>query len=146
MKITEFMDKDHIEIGKLFDVYLERYANGSAAYEIFAQFRHRLERHMAWEEEVLFKISDDVAGKDNMLTGELRLQHDRIKELLSKIQQALKDGSNAKIFNDDLFAVMSAHEKMEDDSFYSWLDDTLDEKVKNEALASIAAVSKRYKI
>ncbi|MCL5412510.1 MAG: hemerythrin domain-containing protein [Candidatus Marsarchaeota archaeon] len=142
MQVTEFMDKDHAAMEKLFASLVARGKDRQNLRDRFAQFRVRMERHMAWEEDVLFKIVEQKTGGQSILVEELTTQHARIKELLAGIAKAIDDGTPFGVLRDDLDAVMSAHEKMEDSSLYPWLDQTLSAGERDSAIAYMKSLGK----
>src|SRR5690348_904548 len=87
--ISRFFQGDHDRLDALLQSFqtLKRH-NFSKAKEAFMQFKSGLERHIRWEEEILFPLWEDKTGmSDGGPTFVMRQEHRRIEEQLRAIDR-----------------------------------------------------------
>ena len=137
--IYEFMSGDHRRLDALLAEAKNLCGSGDAggAASKFEDFRHGLLRHIGWEEGILFgMVYEELEDRDVLIIDELKLQHARIREDLESIGEAPCDKASEPLIA-DLVAVLDAHDRMEEEGFYPWLDESLDESRMGEAMAAI---------
>lgn len=132
--ISAFFENDHREI----DAILERTAFDSpSALSNFSAFNARLERHIRWEEELLFPA---VAAKAPPLAmGPIRvmkLEHQAIREHKAATLAALKagDAASAKAHSEAMVQVLTGHNHKEEAVLYP----ACDQMLASEAQALLA--------
>ena len=101
----------------------------AAANSLFNQIKADLERHIGWEEEILFPIFEGRTGmRDGEPTAVMRQEHRQIKDFLDQIQAALVQQWPAPISDtlalQDLFL---QHNHKEEQFVYPVLDSLLDQ-------------------
>lgn len=123
--ISAFFENDHREI----DAILERTAFASpSALADFSEFDARLERHIRWEEELLFPA---VAAKAPPLEmGPIRvmkMEHVAIRQHKAAALAALKagDGAAAKAHSEAMLQVLTGHNRKEEAVLYPACDQML---------------------
>ncbi len=128
-KIFDFFEKDHREIDALF---LDLRFKALAEYRgIFEEYDRRLERHIVWEETILFPA---LAQKNPMFKeGPIRvmlIEHKEIRQEKAAVIQALKkaDLSDAKIHEKALASILSHHNAKEEQVLYPACDRFLEDK------------------
>lgn len=94
--ITQYYADDHDRLDGLFQQFQEyKLSDQAKARHFFEQFRSGLDRHIRWEEEILFPLFED---KNNMHgvgpTAVMRAEHIQIRDLLKIIGQRLSEGSS----------------------------------------------------
>ena len=138
-RIYEFMSGDHRRMDALLAEARALCGSGDAqgAASKFKSFRDGLLRHIGWEEDILFgMVYEELKDRDVLIIDELKLQHARIREDLESVGAAPCDkASEPRIA--DLVAVLDAHDRMEEEEFYPWLDESLDESRIDVAMAAI---------
>ncbi len=139
-KIFDFFEKDHREIDSLF---LDLRFKGLAEYRgIFKEYDRRLERHIVWEETVLFPA---LAEKNPMFKeGPIRvmlMEHKEIRQEKAAAIQALKkdDLAGAKTREKALAKVLSHHNAKEEQVLYPACDRFLGEKDIESVLSRIGS-------
>ena len=61
--VLEFMGKDHDRLDKIFKEFREVKTNDRAKLiPLFHDFKTGLQRHIVWEEEILFPVFEDETG------------------------------------------------------------------------------------
>ena len=89
--VTEHYGHDHSRLDELLQKFAElKETDVIAARPIFNKFKTGLERHIAWEEEILFPIFEAKTGmRDGGPTAVMRYEHTLIKDFLAKIHDSL---------------------------------------------------------
>jgi iron-sulfur cluster repair protein YtfE (RIC family) len=123
--VTEHYGHDHTRLDDLlkqFEVLNE--ADPVAAHPIFADFKAGLERHIGWEEEILFPIFEARTGmRDGGPTAVMRWEHTMIKDFLLKIHDSL--ARQKKAIKEDvrgLHGLLKMHNHKEENILYPALD------------------------
>ncbi|EET90070.1 MAG: Hemerythrin HHE cation binding domain protein [Candidatus Micrarchaeum acidiphilum ARMAN-2] len=138
-RVYEFMSGDHRRLDALLAEARALCGSGNAqdAASKFEAFRQGLLRHIGWEEYILFgMVYEELKDRDVLIIDELKLQHARIREDLEAIGAAPCNKASETLMN-DLAAVLDAHDRMEEEGFYPWLDESLDESKIDAAMAAI---------
>ena len=138
-RIYEFMSGDHRRLDALLAGARALCSSGAAqgAASKFKSFREGLLRHIGWEEDILFgMVYEELKDRDVLIIDELKLQHARIREDLESVGAAPCDKASEPLIA-DLVAVLDAHDRMEEEGFYPWLDESLDESRIDVAMAAI---------
>lgn len=134
INISKFMSADHSRLNYIFQEFKE--SQKADGYKLlFAEFKIGIERHIRWEEEILFPLAKLKLGNDSAIIDELLLQHKRIIEDVNEISIHL-NARNA-IIETDLESLLTAHDKMEEDGIYPWLDESIDGETRKDALSKM---------
>jgi regulator of cell morphogenesis and NO signaling len=93
--ISRFYEEDHDRLDRLFQEFQRLKQNDFLkAREIFSQFYAGLERHILWEEEILFPVFEEKSGMHQVgPTAVMRIEHTQIRGFLEVIHQRLLEGS-----------------------------------------------------
>ena len=123
--ISGFFQGDHDRLDVLLQSFqtLKR-RHFSKAKEAFTQFKSGLERHIRWEEEVLFPLWEEKTGmSDSGPTFVMRHEHRRIEEQLRTIDRNIT-GDNADDAEPEqaLVALLAAHNLKEERVLYPAID------------------------
>jgi hemerythrin superfamily protein len=85
--ITTFYEADHDRLDELFKTFqgLKR-SDFAKAEDAFKEFKVGLQRHIVWEEELLFPLWEEKTGMiEDGPTPVMRFEHSQIKQLLESI-------------------------------------------------------------
>jgi regulator of cell morphogenesis and NO signaling len=138
----DFMAQDHNRLDEMFKQFRsEKNTNLSEAEKLFSEFKAGLERHIVWEEEMLFPLFESRTGMRNEgPTAVMRIEHRQIKELLERIRSKIetKDTTTGD-FENSLVDILSAHNQKEEGVLYPWFDNSLSAREREEALAKMEA-------
>lgn len=129
--IKKFFEEDHKRLDKIFENFEKKINNDfNKAKSIFHDFKIGLQRHIVWEENVLFPIFEEKTGMKNVgPTQVMRIEHKMIKEQLEKIHDKIKSSNkNISELSTKLIEILSTHNKKEESILYPWIDETLDKK------------------
>ncbi|MBI1979255.1 MAG: hemerythrin domain-containing protein [Elusimicrobia bacterium] len=125
--IADFMGKDHDRLDGLFKEFQsKKVTEPENAQKSFFDFKSGLERHIVWEEEILFPIFEERTGMRGGPTNVMRTEHVQIKELLGGIyDKILKSIFQTETLESQIISVLSSHNVKEENVLYPWIDQTL---------------------
>ena len=142
--ILEFMNEDHDRLDNKIRKYsTEKLVDIEQAESIFLFFKSELERHIVWEEDILFPVFErKTSNKDAGPTSVMRMEHIQIKDHLQKIQRKLR----AKKIQDPcgeevaLFKLLESHNQKEENILYPGIDNLTSEQEKDQMIKRISAI------
>ncbi len=137
---TNFEDQ-HKGINKLFKEYQEmKVKDLKRAKEIFEQFASNLQRHMLWEERILFPILiSEGSGNTSHAVEVIKNEHKKILELLKHLYLKVSKDEDSKKEEEDLISALIKHEEFEDDVLHPVIERSSE---KNEAFEAIIDIPK----
>ncbi len=144
--ITGVFRKDHEEVGRLLAALdFSTFGKALAGAEAFAR---RLERHMAWEEEVLFpavgRAEPSLAREDLPV---LRAEHARLRWLSAEVLGLLRERSpKAERRAAELCEFLAEHSAKEDALVYAAGDRALSPAEAGEVLAAVELSAARSRL
>lgn len=131
------MSKDHERLDKIFSEFKNsEHEDIENAPKLLIEFKEGIERHIRWEEEILFPLVESKLNeKDPAIIKELLVQHKRIKEDVDDLYAYVNGGkATNKVVENDLGQLLIYHDKMEEEGIYPWIDEFVDEKNRESAL------------
>lgn len=138
--ISKFMEQDHDRLDDLYNQFKELKASDqNKANEIFSEFKSDLQKHIFWEEEILFPLFEYKTGMhDTGPTAVMRIEHKEIKNYLNEIFTNLNNGNTqTKDLENELFEVLYAHNLKEENILYPMIDNLVDDKEREEIFFKI---------
>lgn len=139
-KITEFMGRDHKRLDGIFNEFRRlKDRDLNKAGNLFSDFKTGLERHIVWEEEILFPAFEDRTGMySSGPTAVMRMEHRQIKEFLEEIQGRIqKQDLHTGEFEEALIRILSQHDQKEEAVLYPWIDRSLSDEERGEIILKI---------
>lgn len=136
------MSEDHDRLDGIFTEYRNAGPEALALEKkkkLFSDFASGLQRHIYWEEEILFPRFEEKTGmKDMGPTVVMRMEHRKIKEYLEQIQKQLQKGDAAtEGIEEGLLSILTAHNEKEEKILYPWIDRELPADLRKEMLAKM---------
>ncbi len=135
-KVTSELEHDHDRLDHLLDTYrrLKR-VDFAAARQAFRDFKMGLQRHIHWEEDVLFPLFEDKTGMhDRGPTLVMRAEHREIGRWLNALQDKVRAGDvDSGREEQVLFEILFAHNHKEENVLYPMLDRLLSAEEKAAA-------------
>lgn len=137
--ISTFFTDDHDRLDALLQSFqvLKR-QQVSKAKETFREFKLGLERHIRWEETLLFPLWEEKTGMFDGPTAVMRHEHRRIEEQLQAIDRNLAE---EKMGDDQpeqaLLALLGAHNLKEERVLYPAIDQVATPEECRELLTRI---------
>ena len=142
--VTEALAWDHDRLEAIEARAFEARARGdaAAARETFALFARGLERHIRFENEILFPEFEARSGlgPEAGPTAAMRIEHRRIEELLAAIERSIGEPRpQAEALRRELHQVLGDHNVKEEQVLYPATDRLLGEAERDELVARIQA-------
>jgi regulator of cell morphogenesis and NO signaling len=123
--ITEYFEQDHNRLDDLFVNFQQsKRQDFKKAKEYFVAFKFGLQRHIIWEEEILFPLFEKQTGLvDQGPTAMMRYEHRMIGEKLEAIHKKVQLADpNSDNEEKELLATLSHHNNKEEDVLYPAID------------------------
>lgn len=132
--ITEFYEKDHDRLDEWFKTFQTvKRSDVAKAKDAFKEFKIGLQRHIVWEEELLFPMWEEKTGMtEDGPTPMMRHEHDQIKQLLDAIHQKVeRQDLNTDQEEQALLNLLTSHNRKEERALYPAIDNvtSADERV-----------------
>ncbi len=140
-KVFDFMAQDHDRLDGIFKNFREMKNDDlKQANSLFHDFKIGLQRHIVWEEEILFPIFEKKTGMfETGPTAVMRMEHRQIKEFLEKIHDQILKGETRGIdeLEKGLMEVLTVHNLKEENILYPWIDNTLNDPERGEVFTQM---------
>lgn len=131
------MADDHDRLDKIFAEFRKiKNTDLSKAKRLFHDFKTGLQRHIVWEEEILFPLFEDKTSmRETGPTAVMRREHSHIKDFLEAIHDQIANG-NDTIDNlaESLIDILTDHNNKEEDVLYPWIDNSVSDPEREKAL------------
>jgi regulator of cell morphogenesis and NO signaling len=91
--ITAFYEQDHDRLDELFKTFQKlKRSDFPKAKEAFKEFKFGLQRHIVWEEEILFPLWEKETGiTEGGATSVMRTEHRQIEQQLEAIHRKVSE-------------------------------------------------------
>ncbi len=123
--ITALYEKDHDRLDDLFKTFqTSKRSDFAKAKEAFKAFKVGLQRHIVWEEELLFPTWEEKTGMiEDGPTPVMRFEHEQIKKLLESIHQKVEQ-QNLESDQEEqaLLNLLGSHNRKEEKALYPAID------------------------
>ena len=123
--ITALYEKDHDRLDELFKTFqTSKRSDFAKAKEAFKEFKVGLQRHIIWEEELLFPMWEEKTGMiEDGPTPVMRFEHEQIKKLLEAIHQKVEQ-QNLESDQEEqaLLNLLGSHNRKEEKALYPAID------------------------
>lgn len=140
--VADFMARDHDRLDAIFRQFQsQKTTDLSEAEKLFSEFKAGLEKHIVWEEEILFPLFESRTGMRNEgPTAVMRMEHRQIKDILEQIHRKIvtKDRTTSEL-ETGLIEILTSHNQKEEGVLYPWFDQTLGAREQEEILARMGA-------
>jgi regulator of cell morphogenesis and NO signaling len=123
--ITDFMARDHDRLDALFSRFQAAKTRViESAVRLFSEFKRGLQRHILWEEQILFPVFEGRTGMEEQgPTAVMRMEHRQIKGFLEQIHDHIaKKETDTDGFEQDLVETLAEHNRKEETILYPWID------------------------
>jgi iron-sulfur cluster repair protein YtfE (RIC family) len=123
--VKDYFEADHDRLDELFKKFQHlKQTESPKAKEIFKEFKVGLQRHIVWEEEILFPLFERKTGiAQGGPTQVMRMEHRQIRDLLESIHKKIQDQNpDTDPEEQTLLSVLSAHNQKEENILYPAID------------------------
>ncbi len=124
--ISAFFAEDHDRLDALFQSFqTSKRRDFAKAKEAFVEFKFGLQRHIVWEEELLFPLWEEKTGMAEAgPTAVMRAEHRRIAEQLEAIHlKVAAQNSDSDQEEGALLQVLNSHNMKEERVLYPAIDE-----------------------
>ncbi|MEI7998461.1 MAG: hemerythrin domain-containing protein [Candidatus Omnitrophota bacterium] len=131
--ISVFYGGDHDELDGHLKKFQElKHKNFAEAKPSFRSFKFGLQRHILWEEEMLFPIFESKTGmKDGGPTAVMRHEHVLIKEALETLHEKVRQHNpDSDQEETALISILKEHNNKEESVLYPAIDELTTEEEK----------------
>ncbi|HJZ12690.1 MAG TPA: hemerythrin domain-containing protein [Acidobacteriota bacterium] len=145
--IFEFFERDHDRLDELFLGFQKhKRSNFPKAREYFAAFKFGLQRHIVWEEDVLFPLYDNTVRMEYGPTFVMRLEHKEIAQKLEALHKKIQSGDvNSDREEQDLKDTLRLHNDKEENILYPTIDRTFTTEEKRSLFEALLKIpEERY--
>lgn len=149
-KISTTFEEDHDRLDTLFKTFQDcKRTNCSRAKESFKEFKFGLQRHIVWEEDLLFPLWDEKTGMaEGGPTQVMRKEHRQIGECLEAIHQKVQE-QNPDSDREEraLLELLGAHNMKEERVLYPSIDQVTSEEERTSIYRAMKEIpEERYKV
>lgn len=116
---------DHDRLDELLEAYRQlKHVDFARAKQAFREFKFGLQRHIIWEETVLFPLFEQKTGMhDRGPTAVMRTEHREIGRRLEALHAKVRDHDTASDQEErDLLQALAAHNQKEENVLYPAID------------------------
>lgn len=133
--VLSFMGEDHDRLDNIFKEFRNiKNTNENRARNLFHEFKIGLQKHIVWEEEILFPLFENKTGThDTCPTAVMRIEHRQIKDFLERIHRSLGKDIQTDDLEEGLIEALTGHNNKEENILYPWIDSSVGEQEKGEA-------------
>jgi iron-sulfur cluster repair protein YtfE (RIC family) len=136
--IAGYFEDDHARLDRRFKEFQDtKRTDFARAAAHFAEFKAGLERHIVWEEEILFPGFEDKTGMHHSGPTEvMRMEHRLIKQFLQAIAQKLaRQDTDTEAEESGLRQTLGEHNRKEEQILYPAIDGMLNPAERARAFA-----------
>ncbi len=145
--VTSYYEDDHDRLDELFKQFQQlKRLNFMKAKEFFKEFKFGLQRHIIWEEEILFPLFEQKTGITQGPTEVMRQEHRIIGKYLEAIHEQVKVKNPDSDENEQLLLnVLLMHNQKEEQILYPTIDRSLMDSERAEVFTTMKNMPKeRY--
>ena len=141
--ITAYYEQDHDRLDELFKMFqTSKRSDFSKAKEAFKDFKIGLQRHIVWEEELLFPMWEEKTGMvEDGPTPVMRFEHEQIKQLLDAIHHKV-EGQNLQTDQEEqaLLTLLGSHNRKEERALYPAIDNVASADEREKVFSNMKSI------
>ena len=149
-KISVTFEQDHDRLDALFTTFQEQKRKDFAkAKEAFVAFKFGLQRHIVWEEDILFPKWEENSGMaEGGPTQVMRTEHRLIGDCLEAIHRnVLKQNPNSDNDEQKLLELLKSHNMKEERILYPSIDQVISDEERAELYQAMKDIpEERYRV
>lgn len=147
--IRQFYEQDHDRLDELFKTFqrLKR-SDFAKAKDAFKEFKVGLQRHIVWEEDLLFPLWEEKSGmSDSGPTFVMRAEHRQIGQQLEAIHdKVVEQNPDSDQEEQALAAILGSHNMKEERVLYPALDQVTSVEERQRVFRNMKDIpEERYK-
>ncbi len=142
--IATYYETDHDRLDDLFKQFqASKRSDFVRAKDRFRQFKIGLQRHIVWEEEILFPIFEEHTGiKGTGPTAMMRSEHRQIGDFLEAIHRKVQhQDPESDAEESGLWELLGSHNQKEEQILYPMIDRLLGNQKRHDIFMRMKKVS-----
>ena len=148
--ISKFFEQDHDRLDELFKTFQRvKRSDFPKAKEAFKDFKFGLQRHIVWEEDLLFPLWEEKTGMaEGGPTFVMRNEHRQIGQQLEAIHQKVAEQNpDSDQEEQSLLTLLGSHNMKEERVLYPAIDDVTSAEERETVFLNIKNIPEdRYKV
>ena len=148
--IAAFFEQDHDRLDELFKTFQQlKRSDAGKAKDAFKEFKFGLQRHIVWEEDLLFSLWEKKTGMtDSGPTPAMRNEHRQIEQQLEAIHQKVTDQNpDSDREEQSLLDLLGAHNRKEERALYPAIDQVTSAEERETVFQGMKNIpEERYKL
>jgi iron-sulfur cluster repair protein YtfE (RIC family) len=148
--ISVLFQEDHDRLDALFKSFQElKRKDFAKAKEAFVQFKFGLQRHIVWEEDLLFPLWEEKTGmSEGGPTFVMRAEHRKIGEALEAIHQKVQEQNpDSDREEQALLELLESHNMKEERILYPSIDQVTSDEERASVYRRMGEIpEERYKV
>jgi hemerythrin superfamily protein len=148
--ISAFYEQDHDRLDELFKTFQQwKRSDFAKAKEAFKEFKFGLQRHIVWEEDLLFPLWEAKTGmSDSGPTFVMRAEHRRIAEQLEAIHRKVAEQNpDSDREEESLLSLLGSHNVKEEQVLYPAIDQVTTPEERQDVFQKMNAIPEdRYRV
>jgi iron-sulfur cluster repair protein YtfE (RIC family) len=148
--ISTFYEQDHDRLDELFKTFQKfKRSDFAKAKEAFKEFKFGLQRHIVWEEDLLFPLWEEKTGMcDGGPTFVMRNEHRQIAQLLEALHDKVAE-QNPDCDQEEqaLLNLLGSHNMKEERVLYPAIDQVTNEEERETVFRNMDNIpEERYRV
>jgi regulator of cell morphogenesis and NO signaling len=148
--VSAFFEQDHDRLDELFKTFQQlKRSDFPKAKEAFKEFKFGLQRHIVWEEEVLFPLWEKKTGmSDSGPTPVMRNEHRQIGQQLEAIHGKVSEQNpDSDKEEQALLDILGSHNRKEERALYPAIDQVASPDDREAVFQNMKKIpEERYKV
>ncbi len=148
--ITAFYEQDHDRLDELFKTFQQlKRSDLAKAKEAFREFKLGLQRHIVWEEDLLFPLWEKKTGRsEEGPTVVMRVEHRQIGQQLEAIHsKVLEQNPDSDKEEQTLLDILGSHNRKEERALYPAIDQVASVEDRETVFNNMKSIpEERYKL
>ena len=148
--ISAFYEQDHDRLDELFKTFQKmKRSDFAKAKEAFKEFKFGLQRHIVWEEDVLFPLWEEKTGmSEGGPTSVMRAEHRQIGQQLEAIHGKVADQNpDSDQEEQALLDLLGSHNMKEERVLYPTIDQLTSAEERETVFQNMKHIpEERYKL
>ena len=148
--ISAFFEQDHDRLDELFKTFQKlKRIDFAKAKEAFKAFKFGLQRHIVWEEDLLFPLWEEKTGMtEDGPTVAMRVEHRRIGQQLEAIHSKVAEQNQGSDQEEQaLLDLLGSHNRKEERALYPAIDQVASAEERETVFRNMKNIpEERYKL
>ncbi|MDQ9090164.1 hemerythrin domain-containing protein [Pseudoalteromonas haloplanktis] len=143
--ITTYFEADHKRLDSLYLAFKHssKESDSTQAVAYFMAYKEGIEKHIVWEESVLFPFFEQQTGMLNGPTRVMTMEHQQVYRLNEAILACIEQKIPSEAFELELEELLAGHNHKEENILYPMIDNNSNESQKAKLLLDIASLTNK---